>query len=163
MRARAHSSRATSPLHAHHPWNNPGDIQRALDAVSHAVTDQAKAATYDQILYSIGNNHAGTYYPVALTVLPEFDCILLRGSLAACEIVLDVLIELVTSFAPEPGFEYYTDDTGIETDLAEAMKRGVSARIPAIRTRLPTFPIGSRAARIAIELLDWLEDNRPQA
>ncbi len=57
------------------------------------------------MLYAVGNNHAGTYFPVVLAVVPFLGEILREGGATARLWALDVLIDLIGSFEPEPGFE----------------------------------------------------------
>ena len=83
-----------------------------------ALRDLAVAApetrerAYARLLHALGNNHAGTYYPVVVTVVPFLGAILRSGGLTARLRTLDVLIDLVGSFAPATGFEVVATATG---------------------------------------------------
>jgi len=62
--------------------------------------------TYDNVLFSIGNNHAGTYYPVILDAL---DIIIEVARNAQNEIARNCALEIISdlSFSFEPDAENY--------------------------------------------------------
>jgi len=52
-------------------WNSPTSIEVALSAMDEAATEAESWAAYNDLLFAVGNNHAGTFYPVAVVVIPE--------------------------------------------------------------------------------------------
>lgn len=75
------------------------------------------------MLFALGNDHAGTYYPVVLAALPFLGAILREGGLAARLRTLDVLLDLRGSFEPEPFFELLPDGTrSLKALLQERMR-----------------------------------------
>jgi hypothetical protein len=110
-------------LEAQPPSNAMSEIANALRALSVASPETSDEA-YSRMLYALGNNHAGTYYPVVLAAVPFFGGILRDGGPTARLRTLDVLIDLVGSFEPEPGFEVVAASAG-RRSLNEVLKERV--------------------------------------
>ena len=53
-------------------WNGPEEVPCALRALAD-TTQNDDYTSYHRLLYAIGNNHAGTYFPVALAVIRKRD------------------------------------------------------------------------------------------
>jgi hypothetical protein len=98
-------------LEAQPPSNARDEVANALRALS-VASPETSDKTYSRMLYALGNNHAGTYYPVALAVVPFLGAILREGGPEARLRALDVMIDLVGSFRPEPGFETVATSAG---------------------------------------------------
>ncbi|MCQ4163927.1 hypothetical protein [Tahibacter harae] len=56
------------------------------------------------LLYAVGNNHSGSYFPVVLGIFPFLERVLRDGGEWARFAALDSLTDLCGSFGPEPGF-----------------------------------------------------------
>jgi len=52
-------------------WNTSGSIALALESLRNAHDQSSSNKAYDRFLYAVGNDHAGTYYPIVLATLPE--------------------------------------------------------------------------------------------
>jgi hypothetical protein len=102
-------------------WNQPGDVPRALRAVASASDEATATEARHRLLFAIGNNHAGTYWPVVLPVVPFVGEIVEGGALLPRLCCLQVLIDLVGSFVPSPDHEI--DEHG---PLAPAVQYAVS-------------------------------------
>lgn len=97
----------------HVPWstlpqpatNDSEAVPRALKALRDSTTGEEAQSSYHRVLYAVGNNHAGTYYPVVLQIVPFLGELLTHGSVLVREATLDILVDLTGSFEPEPGFE----------------------------------------------------------
>jgi hypothetical protein len=87
--------------------NESGSVEAALVALRDAKDESAANEAYDAFLWAMGNNHAGTFYPVVLGVLPEIEQILMTGNAWAQRAVMESLIDLGGSFVPEEGYENY--------------------------------------------------------
>ena len=114
--------------------------------------DQKQGAeAYDRMLYALGNNHAGTYYPIALAVLPQLESILSNGAPWAQQAALNVLIELTGSFEPEPGYERFAG-----ADLAET----IYTRVANMRSLVEHIADeGNVASTSAFDLLEQIQDH----
>jgi hypothetical protein len=126
-------------------WNKPGSVVDALSGVA-----RGEASAYDAVLYAVGNNHAGTYYPVVLPVMPFLEEMVDTGNASSQRVALDVLLDLFGSFRPEPGYE--------EIDFPAGGKRSVEAvleeRMHALRSVLERIVSkGGSSAPLAVELL----------
>jgi hypothetical protein len=86
-------------------WNKPDSVVNALSNVMTAKDAASCSSAYDDLLYAVGNNHAGTYYPVLLAAMPALEAILLSGQHWPQRAVLCILDDLFASFCPEPGYE----------------------------------------------------------
>src|SRR4051794_16712540 len=85
--------------------NRPGEVPSALRALAVVAGDADSWDAYDRLLSATGNKHAGTYYPVALEVVPFLGEVLIHGELYPRLRALDVLIDYLASFSPELGHE----------------------------------------------------------
>jgi hypothetical protein len=76
-------------------WNAKDEVAQAIRSLALA-TEETGSAAYSRMLYAIGNNHAGTYFPVVLALVPFLGEILRAPeySDAARSRALDVLIDL---------------------------------------------------------------------
>jgi hypothetical protein len=89
---------------------------------------------YRRVLFAIGNDHKGSYYPAALCAVP-----LLVRVAATCPgwpryLALEVLTDLLISFGPEPGYEEFG---GQPIDLMGSMREALSAvGLPAASSEL---------------------------
>ncbi len=108
-----------------------------------------------RFLYALGNNHAGTYFPVILPALP-FLGELLRGPPVARGRALDVLIDLIGSFIPEPGHETVATADG-PRPLAALVHDAVTPFTGDLERLLGT-PASEEEGRLAREVLELLQD-----
>ncbi len=83
------------------PWTAPGEVAAALRALADP-SDLDRQGPYHRVLYALGNDHAGTYFPVAVPAVAALGETLRSGSPIARLRALDVLLDLVGSFCPEP-------------------------------------------------------------
>ena len=131
-------------------WNDAGSVLVALHAVLRANDEESSVDAYHRLLYAVGNEHAGTYYSVALAILPIIERILRDAGPWSQYAVLEVLIELCGSFIPEPGQALYM---GVR--LERLIKQGVFGLAPLART---VENGGGVAANSAPELLELICD-----
>jgi hypothetical protein len=108
-------------------WNDGSSVPKALAKVLEANDAKSCSAAYDSLLYAVGNNHAGTYYPVLLTVMPFLGAILEHGEIWPQKVVLCVLDDLFASFQPEAGYE--NSEEGID-EVEKAFKQAVRTLLP---------------------------------
>lgn len=87
-------------------WNSRDSIEVALSSMDKAMTESESWAAYNELLFAVGNNHRGTFYPVALAVVPELCGKLASGSPWTAHSAVNVLVELC-SFDPEPGYVHF--------------------------------------------------------
>ena len=97
-------------------WNRQDQVPAELQALVACDSEQAAQRSYNALLYALGNNHAGTYFPVILPALPFLGRILEHGNEFSRGAVLDIIIDLYCSFGPEAGFET-VDLAGSRVDL----------------------------------------------
>ena len=90
--------------YARPPENPPDKVEKELRRLVQC-TPETEQDVYSGVLCAVGNNDAGSYYPIVVPVIPLLGEILKDGSTTARETTLNVLIDLVSSFGPEPGFE----------------------------------------------------------
>ena len=130
--------------------NEPGSVEAALDALRNAKDESTASEAYDAFLWAIGNNHAGTFYPIVLGVLPEIEQILLNGKAWAQRAVMEALIDLGGSFVPEGGYEDY---------LGTSVQKSLNAFIHSMRHHIATLANGNDArAKSAVDLLELIDD-----
>jgi hypothetical protein len=137
-------------------WNGASTIDAVLAQVAGVRSDHETDAAYQSLLYAVGNNHAGTYYPVVLALFPYFESILTEGSGWAQFVVLEALVDLCGSFTPEVGFENFQMGPGQPPQpLAPVVLQRARSLVPLVAS----IARGSGApASSAAELLGVLRD-----
>ena len=133
------------------PESNESDsVEAALDALRDAKDESTANEAYDAFLWAMGNNHAGTFYPVVLGVLPEIEQILMTGNAWAQRAVMESLIDLGGSFVPEEGYENY---------LGASVQKSLNAFIDSMRHHITPLANGNDArAKSATDLLELIDD-----
>jgi len=130
--------------------NESGSVEAALDALRDAKDESTANEAYDAFLWAMGNNHAGTFYPVVLGVLPEIKQILMTGNAWAQRAVMESLIDLGGSFIPEEGYENY---------LGASVQESLNAFIDSMRHHIAPLANGNDArAKSATDLLELIDD-----
>ena len=130
--------------------NDSGSVERALLALREANDEQAAVDACDAFLWAMGNNHAGTFYPVVLGALPALEQILVSGRAWAQRAVMESLIDLGGTFTPEQGYETY---------LGVSVQEALKTFIHSLRPHLVGLATGNDArARSAIDLLELMDD-----
>ena len=103
------------------------DPERARQSVRRLALAEDKVAAeaaYNDVLFGIGNNHAGSYYPAALCAVPLLVQISASGRPWPRYGALEVLTDLLTSFQAEPGYERFEGEpVDLAQTLHEAMKQ----------------------------------------
>ncbi len=136
-------------------WNKQGEVAEALRDLALASLETGQEA-YSRLLYAVGNDHAGTYYPVVVTVVPFLGAILRSGGPTARLRTLDVLVDLAGSFAPEPGFEVVATPTG-NLALRELLRQEV-LKLEGELVRCQVDAASAEEAALAQQLLACLHD-----
>lgn len=80
----------------------PGEVAEALRALAFAASDRAAGDAYHRVLFAVGNDHGGSYFPIVLDIVPYLGEILAAGTRRVRARTLDVLLDLVCSFGPDP-------------------------------------------------------------
>ncbi len=106
-------------------WNQTDAIPCAIRALVNPPDEIAARKAYHAFLFAVGNNHAGTYFPVVLTTLPFLADILDHGSSLARLRTLDIFIDLLAAFEPEIGYENIPDLQGTIQPLAAMLFNSV--------------------------------------
>lgn len=87
--------------HARPTWSTDDEVASALRDLANP-DDPDRWRSYHRLLSAVGNDHAGTYFPIVLPVVFFLGRIVRRGSPIARLRALDVLVDLVGSFEPDP-------------------------------------------------------------
>ena len=123
------------------------------------ASESASRDAYHKVLYALGNNHAGTYYPVALAALPFLAEILQGGGQWARIATLDILVDLSGSFEPESGFEMVASPTGERSQLRALLQQGIAGLSPQIQSVATSNGAGQRERELAAELLAHFQES----
>jgi hypothetical protein len=130
------------------PWNNAESLRLAFDSVEAAKDKNSSEAACDRFLYAVGNNHAGTYYPIVLAVIPFANRALQSGKSWQQVTILDALIDLCGPFQPEPGFENHRGGS-----LATLLRNKTATLIPELKRLSEGLGLVSEKARELLALL----------
>lgn len=141
--------------HAEPEGNPPGEVLAALRALADPA-DPDRSRAYHRMLYALGNDHAGTYYPVAVPAIAFLGEILREASLVARLRVLDVLLELDGSFVPALGHDEVDTARG-RRSLKAVVHEAVIALRADVEARCRT-PESEEEERLARDLLESIDD-----
>jgi hypothetical protein len=141
------------------PDGRPGEIAAALRALAFAASDDAAERAYHRVLFAIGNDHCGSYFPIALDAVPYLGEILEFGTPRSRARTLDLLIDLVASFGPDP--DVITQDGIQPADLPTALQGRIEVLRPTIR-RLTADSSAPDVQALAQKLLDYLDEGAAQ-
>jgi hypothetical protein len=100
----------------------------------------------------VGNNHAGTYYPVVLDVVPFLKEILDEGTDCARTLVLGVLLDLIDTFEPDADHAMIPRATGERASLAEALRQAVCEMHSSVRRIATSDAVDTQQRHWASEL-----------
>jgi len=138
--------------------NDPDAIPMALASLANSDSRDEALRAYHRVLYAIGNDHAGTYYPAVLETIPFLGEIVDGGSDAAREGALDALIDLVGSFCPDPGFETVTTPQASTSDLKALVLLSVRELRALVQVAATSSSEQSRSGQLARDLLALLDE-----
>ncbi|MGG9963736.1 hypothetical protein [Ferruginibacter sp. SUN106] len=85
-------------------YYRPDNVVLSLTNLVNLRNEDEKWNIYNDVLFAVGNNHAGTYYPVITEVLPLVTRLLISSPhelVRNC--ILEILSEWYYSFEPDPG------------------------------------------------------------
>lgn len=129
-------------------WNDPQSLAVAFKSVLAAADEVSCEAAYHQLLYSLGNDHAETYYPIALAIPPLFEGILRDGGVWSQNAALQVLIEICASFKPETGHQVCE-----QIPLDSLIRKATIRRMPLVKALANGQSIAAKSARELLELI----------
>ena len=94
----------------------PSEVVPALESLFHLEKEEDIDKTYNRVLWAIGNNHAGTYYPAIRGAL-EFLLIAALDSESrfSRECAANILFDLYSCFIPEVGSSQDITDIALES------------------------------------------------
>jgi len=148
---------------ATYAWSNyagptyyePTEVIEALIALITLDREDLNQATYDKVLFAIGNNHAGTYYPViekALTYI--INVARHSASEVARNCSFAVLIDLYASFEPELGsYNKITAD-----ELENKVKKAIESMQDSLRAIRHSISESDRNKQLVSALLDLINE-----
>lgn len=138
--------------------NDPGSLPAALEALQHAHDESSALDACDRFLWTVGNNHAGTFYPIVLAALPQMEQILIGGDTWPRQAAMEALIDLGGPFVPEQGRE-----THLGVPVQETLRRFIRSMRPHILPLTRASSALRRSAEELVELIDDLADLPPAA
>ena len=130
--------------------NSSERVAKALRGFQDVSDEVSSRASYNGFLSSIGNNHAGSYYPIILTAFPDLKAILSSGDRWPQHSVIECMIDLVASFSPSQ-----------EVFRGESLSKTMLGEILALEELIYAISADSDyAAASAKELLSLLEEEK---
>jgi len=138
--------------------NDASTVPNVIRALAAAASTEDAQRAYNDFLYAVGSNHAGTYFPVVLHALPFLAEILRSGQPLAREAILDVLIDLVGSFEPDAAHEVITTESGAPAFLSQLVFQCISDFVDVVQSMASHTSEHDRAHRLANELLELLSE-----
>jgi hypothetical protein len=133
--------------------NKSGSVAAALEALRNAHDEPSAVDACDAFLWAVGDNHAGTFYPVVLAARPAIEDIVVNGGYWAQRATIEALIDLGGPFASEEGQETYQ---------GESVQAALRTFIGSLRGHIAPLAIGDDPrAESAAELLELIDDQAP--
>ena len=103
-------------------WNEAGTVSSSLLALASLSDGNAENETYNRVLFALGNNHGGTYYPIVIPAVAFIIEIAEQGrSHVSRKCSLDILIDLISSFDAEIEYEIIPDNVGNRVNLEDVL------------------------------------------
>lgn len=141
-------------------WNRPDSVEKALALVAGATDEPSSRAAYNDLLFAVGNNHAGTYFPVLLAVLPALYPLLETGGEWTKRAILEALSDLVASFEPDPRFVSVILDGEIPRPLSVLVRASVRSARSAIERIAGSTSLAAAQAEDLLPVLGEADDSR---
>ncbi|HET7867857.1 MAG TPA: hypothetical protein VFL86_25920 [Burkholderiaceae bacterium] len=133
--------------------NDPGSVPAALKALAQAHDESSALEACDRFLWTVGNNHAGTFFPIVLAALPQMEQILIGGGAWSRQAAMEALIDLGGPFVPEQGHE-----THLGVPVQETLRLFIRSMRPHILPLTHASGELRRSAEDLVELIDDLAD-----
>jgi len=114
-------------------WNNPTSVIDALGSVARCHDGKSSQAAYDDLMFSIGNNHAGSYFPVAVPAISILGDFIAGNNSWALGVALSVLDDYSHSFYPDAAYALMPDPDGTSQSLEDSMKHALSTIHPLLK------------------------------
>jgi len=130
--------------------NESGSVESALEALRNAHDEPSAVDACDAFLWAVGDNHAGTFYPVVLAARPGIEEVVVNGGYWAQRATIEALIDLGGPFVPEEGHESYQ---------GSSVQAALRAFIHSLRGHIAPLAIGEDPrAKSAADLLELIDD-----
>ena len=115
------------------------------------------SATYNEVLFCIGNNHAGTYYPAAYEAVKIISEILKESpSEISRNCALEIFIDLYCAFEPEMvGYTHFSFE-----ELQSYVSQEIESLDSKLREMVSLSNESDRNKNLANELLDSIAEIR---
>jgi hypothetical protein len=126
-------------------------LAEAFEGIRNARDEESGQAAYHRLLYAIGNSHAGTYLPIALEIWPNVEAVLQVGDAFPMYAAIEAMIDLFTSFKPEPGHEFYRG-----VDVEESLKGRIADLRQALEAIAERDDLAAKSAR---DLLSYIKES----
>lgn len=98
-------------------WYEPKSVPRALVLLRSARSEADARSAYDSVLFAVGNNHAGSLYPIAAAAVHDILGDIAERSGWSRSAALEILGELLR-FSPEPDFATFRRSDGTTVDVS---------------------------------------------
>jgi hypothetical protein len=138
-------------------WSSPQKIEHSLAAIRDCTDQADSTAAYHRLLYAVGNDHAGIYYPVAVPVVRRLGEMLTTDNMWARRATLDALVDLSYSFAPSPGHYAMMLPDGSSVDTEHALRAAISNMRDKLSTLASSRASGTDERSLASEILEWID------
>ena len=133
----------------------PDRVSGALSSLISLKKESLSNKVYNNVLFAIGNNHAGTYYPAAQKALKYIIQTAISGNTEiAKNCALDMLIDLYASFYPEIG----NYNLATSEELEQKVLNIIEASEEEFRNFINNELESSRNRQLAKELLDYIAE-----
>lgn len=138
----------------------PENVPDAISRISDANDEQSAGLAYTRFLSAVGNNHSGTYYPAAPLAVQALTGVLQSNTGWPCLTVLNILIDLLNTFEPEPGFEFITNAEGKTVSAKSALHLAIQSFEPLALDLLGREVTPRHVTALVQELLQDLDRTR---
>jgi hypothetical protein len=136
------------------PRENASDaVPKALLALADAIDEETAWRAYNRLFYAMGNTHAGTYYPIAIFVVPVLAGLIEQGARWPLHVAMNALSDLYLAFEPELGCEVFVDADAVNRKTMPALEDAIAGLKPLIRRISADPEVWDKTRAVAQELL----------
>ena len=117
-------------------YYRPDEVPQVFEALASAANYEEADAAYTKLTYTVGNGHAGTFYPAAVAAVPKVIELALHGAPWTRWAAAEVLVDWVWTYEADAEFAVVSLPDGRTVDVTQTVRAQISSATPALRRSL---------------------------
>ena len=109
---------------------------QVFEALASAANYEEADAANTKLTYTVGNGHAGTFYPAVVAAVPKVIELALHGAPWTRWAAAEVLVDWVWTYEADAEFAVVSLPDGRTVDVTQTVRAQISSATPALRRSL---------------------------